>query len=499
MKTIRKFASIMLAFVMCLCMAMPAMAADTKATDTGSITVNDLVEGAKISAYQIAEGEYDDAGNFLGYKMLTSGGWTINADGSVSGGTTEEALASLFTQVSSNTPAGTATVDMGSTSATISGLPIGAYLIVVEQSESVVYNLMIGSVSYAVDENGNWVIDNGAIEVNGDNLWAKSTTPTIEKTETGGSLDDYEHGGSADVGDTLTYHITVENIPKYDGAYPEFYVVDTINSELTITDPELSALKVTIGDVTLVEDKDYTVERTTDGFKVDFVVNGSYTLNEYAGQTLVIEFQADVTTAAADADDHDNTADLFYTTTSYANGSEVKVEDKDHEYTFAAKLQKTGSDLDGAGLAGAEFTLYTDSACENEYKQNGTVIAVTSGEDGYFTFTGLEEGTYYMKETTAPVGYALNQTIYKIEITASYKEDGSIDTWSIAVTDIDGNAVNSSENSADTGAVINDTKLSTLPSTGGMGTTLFTIGGCILMIAAAAIVVVMRRRSANAQ
>ncbi len=64
-----------------------------------------------------------------------------------------------------------------------------------------------------------------------------------------------------------------------------------------------------------------------------------------------------------------------------------------------------------------------------------TEVTATSGSDGYFEFTGLEEGTYYMKETTAPAGYVLNTTVYTIVISATYDEDGTLTNYTITVSD----------------------------------------------------------------
>ena len=119
--------------------------------------------------------------------------------------------------------------------------------------------------------------------------------------------------------------------------------------------------------------------------------------------------------------------------------------------------------------------------------------------------TGLAAGTYYLKETAAPEEYSLNTHVFEIEIVAVPDAGtGLLSAWSIK---IDGTptATFSVNNTADTvqrtdtkpGIDIQNTKLSSLPSTGGIGTTIFTIGGCAIMILAAGLYFASRRKSAK--
>ena len=88
---------------------------------------------------------------------------------------------------------------------------------------------------------------------------------------------------------------------------------------------------------------------------------------------------------------------------------------------------------------------------------------------------GLDEGTYHIEEKVAPDGYSINEKI----------EDVTLSVEGEATAVLEG-----------TREVL-DTKLSSLPSTGGIGTTIFTIAGCLIMVAAAGLFFASRRKSAK--
>ena len=149
----------------------------------------------------------------------------------------------------------------------------------------------------------------------------------------------------------------------------------------------------------------------------------------------------------------------------------------------------------------AEFTLYIDKECETQYTNelyDGKTATYKTVGDGNIYITGLDAGTYYLKETKAPEGYSLNDTVYKIEVTPTI-ENEVLKSWTIAVngetvrtfTVNDGEVIVEGEKETE----IKNTKLANLPETGGIGTTIFTIGGCAIMIAAAGLFFASRRKA----
>ena len=162
------------------------------------------------------------------------------------------------------------------------------------------------------------------------------------------------------------------------------------------------------------------------------------------------------------AGDYYNTAWVSYPNSETEQGK-VKVE------TFKIDVFKYDQ-ADEKGLAGAEFALYDETAID----QDGNLIegatpvleGIVSGEDGHVVIDGLDAGKYALVETKAPDNYVKSDTPLMLTIEAG----------------IEPNVVNVKFAN------------SKIPHTGGMGTTLFTIGGVVLLAAAGTLFVVSRRK-----
>ena len=204
--------------------------------------------------------------------------------------------------------------------------------------------------------------------------------------------------------------------------------------------------------------------------------------NAYANKSIRIEYTALVTKTKVgnDAEMGDGT-----------NDGKTKF-GSDHEDLFTGSLTMTKYAQNGTTtLSGAGFEVFDqdnnklkfdrESDGVYVYNPNGSVTEVFTKADGTVTVKGLECGIYTMKETTAPDGYSLNTETKNFEIKLVAGKDKAESETDII------NGVNT----------INDTKLSALPSTGGIGTTIFTIAGCVIMIAAAGLFFASRKKSDN--
>ena len=153
-------------------------------------------------------------------------------------------------------------------------------------------------------------------------------------------------------------------------------------------------------------------------------------------------------------------------------------------------------------LAGAEFVLYKEvksgdtttkyyAVAENGYTTASNMVVdtwtsdigaasrVITDDNGFASVAGLDnEETYKFAEVVAPTGYSVNTTDVQV-------------TWGTVVTNNDGSKSVSGTTS------MMDTRLSALPSTGGIGTTIFTIAGVAIMVLAAGLFFVSRRKNAR--
>ncbi len=287
----------------------------------------------------------------------------------------------------------------------------------------------------------------------------------------------------------------------------------------------------------------------------------------YAGQTVTITYSATLNeNAETGFDPNTNTANLTYTNTL---GEDKTYTDTTYHYTFEIdghiwgtktgqeieKVGKEGTSTTTASLGGAVFELYSDENCTNKVEfldyvvvdtSDDSVFTTTTNMKGYYTYAsgvyseittdtyfdssvtyyelqkvtsttstsdgtihiaGLDAGTYYLKEVTAPDGYSLNSTPVKIVISASYDSTtGKLLSYTISIGDTDATKYTATYTADDSGAITDvdtsttgtylfqNTTVSELPSTGGMGTMVFTVVGCSLMIIAAVAFLVSRRR-----
>lgn len=564
MKKIKKLLALIMAMTMVLGLGLTSFAADGiigNSDDSEKIQVTGLTpevdtEGElrqlTVTAYQIIEAQYDEFnGNFTGYNFLYED-IIVDEDGApieitdYENEINEDVLNQILADIRSAGPSVEVesyemTTADGVTYTSVDEVPVGSYLVVIEGAETKVYSPVVASVYY-VNEDGTTDLSNGIVNIASDPAWVKvSSVPTIDKTvsDTGtntGTIEEDKNGISTAVGENVTYTVKIDPIPYYGGEHPVLNVIDTLSSGLSLQgEPTVKVVQSGADDVVLQKGTDYTytdadgltAEGETGTFRIDFVVAGSYTLNDYVGDTVVITYTAKVTeNAVVNEAGNDNNAELKYTTDSKTTGHDGGDEDKTYTYTFdidgsttADTITKVGEDTDEKALGDAVFGLYKDLECTQPYtnesgtlqnyvKDGETLVdtenTVTSDDEGQLHISGLAAGTYYLKELYAPAGYSVNTHVFTIEINAKYNEtdDKLLDSWEVKV---DGKVAKTFkvDHTEDTpvaggsgnGQIIQNTKIPSLPSTGGIGTTIFTIGGCVIMIAAAALFFVNRRKS----
>lgn len=339
------------------------------------------------------------------------------------------------------------------------------------------YNPMVAYVSFQYNENG---AQTSVLETAGVN--AKKTQISTEKT-------DDAKNNVTEIGRKVTYYISsmVPFVPakSSDRVYK---VKDTINGARYNTTDNNLILSIYYGASvdevkkgTKTEDDTFTVTGVTgSSFEADLTdkVLGTGTgVNAHANQSIVITYEAIVTDTKVG-----NTVEIGDGTN---DGNTKYGSDSDDTYTGQITIKKEAAGA-GTKLAGAKFIISKGDGDNVEYarfdntgkfvewtKDRSSAVEVeTTGTAGSVVVTGLAEGTYHITETVAPEGYSINENIDDVTITANGEATSTVN--------------------ADT--TVKDTTLSSLPSTGGIGTTIFTIGGCAIIIVAAGLFFASRRK-----
>ena len=519
MKKMKKIFAALLTLAMVLGMSMTTFAAGTPtANDKKTATVNNVEAGATVTAYQIVKANYDDTNGFTGYEAVD--GVTI-AD---SKAPTSDEVTAIATDIqngdvtltSVTMTEGTAVDGLAPYTADLNA---GYWVVLVTGTDIVeVYNPMLVGVYYSVSGSDN-TMASGPVDANSNwnlvtkDAYAKSTKPVIEKT-VGANQNDVA------IGDDVNFTITTA-IPSYSKQYTSVKVVisDTLSEGLTL---DIGSIEITVGGETYTPGA--ALEATTSGFTLTFpsdyaLSNGgksveiTYTaeLNENAG----INFDANTNTATleysnnpSDANDTETTDDKTYTYTfgidallygdsevyNQTTNEIIKVDEDGNVISTVEEISETPVEGITEVLTGATFTL-----TNNDTKK---VYTATTDKDGKLNFEGLDAGTYTLVETAAPSGFTLDTTEHEVVISAEYDTNGLLESYTIT---IDGEATSTytatyegetitNISSEVTTTKIKNTALGELPSTGGIGTTIFTIGGCIIMIAAAGLFFASRRK-----
>ena len=347
--------------------------------------------------------------------------------------------------------------------------------------------------------------------------------------------DSRQWGQDADynVGDKVPYKITVD-VPKNITDLETFTITDTP----TNLKDDINSVKVKSGENLIKNDNSiYEVTQTSDGngFTIEFRPSA---MSDYAGKRLTIEYQAELLeNADTTTKGNPNTAKLEYSNmikpdqgdTDNPNKDKTPgkntIEDNAVVYTFKINVHK--QDENSKPLQGVTFDLYKEVEegipdAEKGNKKNGLSpnkywlklrSKLETDEQGNISVSGLANGDYYLVETKTVNGYNLLKEPVKVTLKIQYKtsitetrewEDDVANNGKKLVkhtitstdTTFTGGDTTSSNEGYVTQTVINK-KGFTLPTTGGMGTVLFGVGGAALALAGLYMILSSRKKTSK--
>lgn len=474
MKHARKLTSLLLALVMVFALAVTAFAAGA-----GSITVDNPIAGQYYTAYKIFDVVYNDGQTAYSYTIDSTSAWFNTVD------TYSKQTNSGLTL----TKVGDTTTYVVTTTGDFSAPPFADALKKALDANPTAFTgtplTKSGSpekASATVNELGYYFVTSttGALcnltTTNPNaNIHDKNDMPfkkEVDKT-------------NVDVGQTVKFTITGK-VPDYTGFTKYTYLItDTMTDGLTFKDD----VKVMVGS----EDKtnDCTITYDATNAPQTFTVSIPVLEKKYDfGAEIVVTYTATVNKNAI-AVISTNKAKLTYSNDPITGETKDSQTEEQKVYTSKIVIDKFETDKkDTVKLKDAKFVLYKKvSGASGEvtkyYKQDETTKAVTwvdsitdatevtTGNNGEAFFDGLADGTYYLVETKAPAGY--NQLTEAKDVVVT----GSItDSTKLSVT---------AEVANSTGTL--------LPSTGGMGTTIFYVLGAVLVVGAGVLLVTKKRMS----
>ena len=482
----KKTMSVLLALVLLLALSVPAMAAGE-----GTITINNAVVGQTYTIYRILELEsYNLTTNAYSYKATTD--WedfiksadikdkyvSVNDEGYVTwkDGADAAAFAKLARAYAANasnnvTAQGTANAD--STNVTFNNLELGYYL--VDSTLGTLCSLDTTNPTVTIEEKN-----------------AKpSNVKTVEEDSTGA----YGSTNDADIGQTVNFKST---ITAQAGA--ENYVFhDKMSGGLTYTGVTGVTLKRGVAEATTVDPADYEIktEGLTDDCTFEIVFKQTFCDTLEANDKIEISYTATVNEkAVVGLTGNDNTSKLDYGDSS---NTKTTPPSTTTTYTWDMSVLKYANGNRNAPLENAKFVLMNKAKEKVAVVVDGRLTGWTdipaagtdgaiawpektvlaTGSDGKIAIAGLDSDTYYLREVKAPDGYNKLADDVLVTITGATKGEDDTLTYTTVLTEVENKS----------GAE--------LPSTGGVGTTVFYVVGGLMVLLAVVLLVTRKKMSAG--
>ena len=342
-------------------------------------------------------------------------------------------------------------------------------------------------------------------------LYTKAGQPTLEKRD---------DTVSATIGDTVRYTVTGK-VPDTSGYSSYTYrITDQMTEGLKLN----RDVAVKIGTATITAECTIDYDNNDRGFTVTVPVTNHQ--GDNVGKDIVVTYSAVVTEAAAAQAQATNGVSLSYGHDSSSLKTTTPIVEEVYSSNIVVnKYAGTDPAAASAKLAGATFVLMnsegkfyslqngqvtwhevadapgaaeTDMVSDSEIASlataaglngNGTrITAKTTNNEGAATFVGLKDGDYYLVEIVAPAGYNRLHTTQKVSVAGT-----NADTDASGKTENVADASDTFDEHVDAVANVQNNKGNELPTTGGLGTTLFVAIGAVMVVVAATGLIANRR------
>ena len=498
MKHASKLTSLLLALVMVFALATTAFAQDVTVTGgTGSITISNAAKGETYTIYKLFDATVSADGKSIAYTgeipeslktyfAADDNGYISATPAAKEGESMSDGLKAAL-KAWTTTARATSAAESDGSALNFKELAYGYYVVTTTQGEQVI----------SVDST---MPDVTIVDKN-------SSTP--KELHKNANVDDVS------IGDTVTYTVSFKT-SNYYGAGADakeivsYTIVDTLPeflSNVAVT----SIIVDNDGDDTTTDDQtDVTAQFTNKKINIKWYENNQFLYDN--GATVTITYTAKVTEKAAiDGAGNTNKVTVTWTTKGGDQPGPDKIENEETIFTYAIALKKVNNK--GVALPGAvfEFPFYVQPTPDangayiyaGTTPEDGLINKITTPDSGVIVVKGVKSGDYEITEVTAPAGY--NKLTAPVTVNAT--KTSSTSTHTTVYLDKDGNKVDESakvtevkvdiDTIAATAVVVVNKAGTELPSTGGMGTTIFYVLGTVLVMGAVVLLVTKKRMSRN--
>ena len=502
MKHARKLASLLLALVMVFALATTAFAQEVTHTDgEGSITISNAAKGETYTIYKLFDATVSKDGSSIAYTGTIPDGlkdyFTKDKNGYISATDAAKDGANMSERLKTALKDWTATAEAAEKVAAtavsdgsvlhFTGLAYGYYVVTTTQGNSVI---SVDSTKPNVD-----IVDKNS-----------STPKDLTKTATGTATGTDK---SFSIGDTVTYTVRFKT-SNYDGAGEKAKKIVSYTIEDTLPDflTSVNVTSISVDNVVIHDQTGATPQFNNKKIVIKWYDEANKKFLYDNGATVTITYTAVVTDSAAiDGEGNTNNVTVTWTTEGGNEPGPGKLENEETIYTYAIALKKVNKE--GKALPGAvfQFPFYVKKSTTDvdgvyiyagKDAGEGLTNQITTPDSGVIVVKGVKAGTYEIKEITAPDGY--NKLTGSVTVVA--KQTGATSTNTTVYLDENGDTTKTQTDKevkveipdiAATAVVVVNKAGTQLPSTGGMGTTIFYVLGSALVLGAVVLLVTKKR------